>query len=175
MTTLKNLSLHFYCKYYKMNNNYSSSKLTPSFCFYAINCLFRVFIYLTLFELIFLLVPFSNVLIYSNLLSISSAKVFQGNNLILHKVFTITRSLQQVQPFSNSYARAEGTNASTELLYQVTSALNHYHLESAILIGSHQHEHLLKMDSTDYFSWYSKTSWLPNERTPSLTLVFLNL
>ena len=37
MTTLKNLSLDFYCKYYKMNNNYSSSNLTPSFSFYAIN------------------------------------------------------------------------------------------------------------------------------------------
>ena len=58
------------------------------------------------------------------------------------------------------------------LLEEITSALNHDHFESAILIGSHQREHFLKMDSTDDFSWYSKTSWLPNERTSSLMLVF---
>ena len=51
------------------------------------------------------------------------------------------------------------------LLEQITSALNHYRLESVILICSHQREHFLKMDSTDDFSRYSKTSWLPYERT----------
>ena len=50
-----------------------------------------------------------------------------------------------------------------QMLYQITSALNHYRLESGILIGSHQREHLLKMDSTDDFSRDSKTNWLPNK------------
>ena len=36
MTTLKYLLLNFYHKYYEMNNNYSSSKFTSSFSFYAI-------------------------------------------------------------------------------------------------------------------------------------------
>ena len=36
MTTLKKSSLDFYRKYYKLNNNYSSSELTSSFSFYTI-------------------------------------------------------------------------------------------------------------------------------------------
>ena len=45
-----------------------------------------------------------------------------------------------------------------QMRYQRTSALNHYRLVSGILIGSHQCEHLLKMDSTDDFFRDSKTS-----------------
>ena len=74
--------------------------------------------------------------------------------LVLCRV--VTRVVFQTRS-SNSYAGVKGTNESTEELYQVTSALNHYHLESGNLIGSHQREHLLKMDSTDDFSQDSKT------------------
>ena len=57
----------------KMDNNYSFSKFTSSvFFFYASNCLLRVFIYLTPFDLIFPLLP---LLYCSNLLSMSSSKV----------------------------------------------------------------------------------------------------
>ena len=59
-----------------------------------------------------------------------------------------------------------------QMLYQITSALNHYRLESGIVIGSYQRKHLLNMDSTNDFSGDSKTSSLPNEKTPSLAFVF---
>ena len=66
----------------KMDSNYNSSKLASSF-FPASNCLFRVLIYLTPFELIFHLL----LLLYcSILISISSSKVLLFNERIWYRI-----------------------------------------------------------------------------------------
>ena len=115
--------------------------------------LFRVFIYLTLFELIFSLLPLQYC---SNLPSISSANilVFQWMNLILHNFSFIWKVAAAAASFS--HARPKGVSASMELLYEVTDALNlRYNFNS-----SHHSEYLLKMDSTTDFSRYLKASYL---------------
>ena len=122
-------------------------KLTFSFF------LFRDFIYLTPFELIFSLLPLQYC---PNLRPISSAYilVFQWKNLILHnfsfnwKVAAATASFNHTRP--------RGASASIELLYEVTDALN----LRCDFNGSHQPEYLLKMDSTTDISLYPKANYL---------------
>ena len=126
--------------------------------FYKLNSSFfflRVLIYLTLtlFELIFSLLPLQYC---SNLPSISSANilVFQWKNWILHNFSFIWKVAAAAASFSHT--RPRGASASMELLYEVTDALNlrcNFH-------GSHQSEYLLKMDSTTDFSRYPKTNYL---------------
>ena len=115
--------------------------------------LFRAFIYLTFFELIFSLLPLQYC---SNLPSISSANilVFQWKNWILHNFSFIWKVAAAAASFSHT--RPRGASASMELLYEVTDALN----LRCNFNGSHQSEYLLKMDSTTDFSRYPKTNYL---------------
>ena len=144
MITLTNLTVGFYLQV--LQNGF----LQADFFFFF---LFRVFVYLTPFELIFSLLPLQ---CCSNLLSISSANilVFQWKNLILHnfsfnwKVAAATASL--------NHTTLRGASASIELLYEVTDA----HNLRCNFKGSHQSEYLLNMDSTSDFSRYPKASYL---------------
>ena len=126
--------------------------------FYKLNSSFfflRVLIYLTLtlFELIFSLLPLQYC---SNLPSISSANilVFQWKNLILHN-FSFSWKVAAAAASFN-HARPRGASASIKLLYEVTDALS---LRFSFN-GSHQFEYFLKMDSTTDFSRYPKASYL---------------
>ena len=118
--------------------------------------LFRVFIYLTPFELIFSLLPLQ---FCSNLISFSSANilVFQWKNLILHN-FSLNQKVAAAAA-SFSHTRPRGASASIELFYEVTDALD----LRCNFNGSHQSEYLLKMDSTTDFSRYPKASYLPGK------------
>ena len=143
MITLTNLTVGFYSQV--LQNGF----LQADFFFF----LFRDFIYLTPFELIFSLLPLQYC---PNLRPISSAYilVFQWKNLILHnfsfnwKVAAATASFNHTRP--------RGASASIELLYEVTDALN----LRCNFNGSHQSEYLLKMDSTTDFSRYPKANYL---------------
>ena len=114
--------------------------------------LFRVFIYLTPFELIFSLLPLQY---YSNLLSISSANILvsQWKNLILHN-FSFNWEVAAAAASFN-HTRSRRASASIKLLYEVTVALK----LRRNFNGSHQSEYLLKMDSTTDFSRYPKASY----------------
>ena len=129
--------------------------------FYKLNSSFfflRVLIYLTLtlFELIFSLLPLQYC---SNLPSISSANilVFQWKNLILHN-FSFNCEVAAAAASVN-HTRPRGAIASIKLLYEVTDALK----LRCYFNGSHQSEYLLKMDSTTDFSRYPKASYLPGK------------
>ena len=127
-------------KYYTTD----SSKLTSSFfscC--ASNSLFRVFIYLTSFELIF---PLLTLQYCSNLLSISLAKVFafQWKNLILHKFSFNWKVAAATATTSFNHTRLRGASASTKLLYQITDSLNHYLFSDTIWTDFPYSEDLLQ-------------------------------
>ena len=106
--------------------------------------LFRVFIYLTLFELMFFLLPLQYC---SNLPSIFSANilVFQWKNLILHNFSFNWKVAAAATSFNHT--RPRGESAIMELLYELTDALN----LRCSFNGSHQCEYLVKMDSTTLF------------------------
>ena len=143
MITLTNLTAGFYSQV--LQNGF----LEADFFF----VLFRVFIYLTPFELIFSLLPLQYC---SNLISFSSANilVFQWKNLILHN-FSLNQKVAAAAA-SFSHARPRGASASIELFYEVTDTLD----LRCNFNGSHQSEHLLKMDSTTDFSRYPKANYL---------------
>ena len=122
--------------------------------------LFRVFIYLTPFELIFslqylLLFLYWYLLLLqycSNLLFICSANVlvFQWKNLILLNFSFNWKVAAAVATTSSNHASL------WELRYEVTGALN----LRCNFNGSHQSEYLLQMISTTDFSQYPKTNYL---------------
>ena len=144
MITLTNLTVGFYLQV--LQNGF----LQADFFFFF---LFRVFVYLTPFELIFSLLPLQ---CCSNLLSISSANilVFQWKNLILHN-FSFNWKVAAAAA-SLTHTTLRGASASIELLYEVTDA----HNLRCNFKGSHQSEYLLNMDSTSDFSRYPKASYL---------------
>ena len=107
-------------KYYTTD----SSKLTSSFfsCCTS-NSLFRVFIYLTSFELIF---PLPTLHYCSNLPSISLAKIFafQWKTSILHKFSFNWKVAAATATTSFHHTRLTGASATTKPLYQITDSLN---------------------------------------------------
>ena len=114
--------------------------------------LFRAFICLTFFELIFSLLPLQYC---SNLPSISPfLPAFQWKNLMLHN-FSFNWKVAAVAASFN-HTRPRGASASMELLYEVTDALN----LRCNFNGTHQSEYVLKMDSIRDFSRYPKTNYL---------------
>ena len=143
MITLTNLTVGFYSQV--LQNCFQQA----DFFFF----LFRVFISLTPFELLFSLLPLQYC---SSLLSIPSANilVFQWKNLILHN-FSFNCEVAAAAASVN-HTRPRGAIASIKLLYEVTDALK----LSCYFNGSHQSEYLLKMDSTTDFSRYPKVSYL---------------
>ena len=143
MITLTILTVGFYLQVLQ------SGFLQADFFFF----LLRAFIYLTLFELIFSLLPLQYC---SNLHFISSANilVFQWKDLILHN-FSFNWKVAAAAASFN-HARPRGASASIKLLYEVTDALS---LRFSFN-GSHQFEYFLKMDSTTDFSRYPKASYL---------------
>ena len=96
MITLKHLTLGFYAQVLQKWIIIAVPQSSLFFFFCVSNCLFRFFIYLTPFEMIFALLP---LLRCSQLLSISSAEAFafESKNLILLSFFSIRRFLQQMK------------------------------------------------------------------------------
>ena len=142
--TLTNLTVGFYSQV--LQNRF----LPAGFFFFF---LFREFIYLTPFELIFSLLPLQYC---PNLLPIPSAYilVFQWKNLILHNFSFSSKVASATASFNHT--RPRGASTSIKLPYEVTDAL---HLRCN-LNGSHQLKYLLKMNSTTNFSRYPKASYL---------------
>ena len=111
---------------FEMDSNYRSSKLTSFFFIGASNCLFKVFIYLIPFELIFHLLPFLHCF---NLLSLSSSKIFDFHERIWYCItfFQLEGRCSNCNHFYKSCKteRCKCKNRA-ELLYQVTNFLIHY-------------------------------------------------
>ena len=130
-----------------------------------------MFIYLNSFELIFSLLPLQY---FSNLFSISSAKVFafQWKDFILHNFSFNWKVAAAAATNSFNHTMLRGASTSIEMLYQITDTLNHYLFQGAILTGSHQAENLLKMNYTTDFSRYPKASSLSGKGLHHLRLYF---
>ena len=145
MITLTNLTVGFYSQV--LQNGFQQA----DFFFF----LFRVFISLTPFELIFSLLPLQYC---SSLLSIPSANilVFQWKNLILHNFSFNWKVAAAAAVTSFNHASLWVASTSIELRCEVTDVLN----LRCNFNGSHQSEYLLKMDSTTDFSRYPKASYL---------------